>query len=456
MRDLKTGFSYNFTATAYDSSMSALFVGSASFTVQKDVMAALHIVMQQVVKPGTVHVTAPFISSIRVSDTNPSVGEALQFMADVRDVDGSETYSWSSSCNPPARYLDVFSNSSATATGFTSWCVGTETITFSVTTPSTTATVGRSLTSTVQFTLSYAPQGFNADIGINSWPDILGITVIDGGNSQPSPGETISVFANATDADGDTLSYAWTNDCGGTFAPYPPAPLNDSYQNFVAPTSPEQCNIFVHVDDGKGGTNDATLTLNVGGASIPNAIVGPVYPPPGNVTRVDSGDMGRVGGLTWSFSNFNPPPQVAGMGWGPSSVSAPHLALDGTVDAASETLQFDPSQSNLAGGILVFTGSTSIVTVFNGTVTVPTRLTLKVSAGGTPSDLMSPTQLALPASIGGLVFVQGPFDANMLMEGLWNGMWTPVKDLYDNAATPSTATSQVIIDFTAGFYYQPR
>jgi len=87
-----------------------------------------------------------------------------------------------------------------------------------------------------------------------------------------------------------------------------------------------------------------------------------------------------------------------------------------------------------------------------------------VTAGWAAPYFDDPAELSLPASMGGIAPVQGPFSARMLMEGQWtgptagpltNGSWMPVKDLYDYAPTPQPATSQVLIDVAAGFYYQP-
>jgi hypothetical protein len=288
-RALKTGWSYDFTATAYDSTTDfsaehVLFFGSAPFVVEEDQVKTLRIVMQQVVTPGSVTVAAPFISSIEISDTSPSIGQLLTFKAQVKDLDGTETAQWTSSCNGSSSLgLDVFSEQQVVAnatelsldTRFTSWCVGTEIIKLSVTAPATDATMGKSLVSTVQFTLNYDPQGIIADIGYNSWPDILGIGVI--GNAQLQPGDTVQLDVSARDADGDDLVYTWIADCGeGRFYVFSSQLVQSP--TFTAPSTPGLCLIEVCVSDVslvdgvetlRGGYNDATLTLNIGTSGLP-------------------------------------------------------------------------------------------------------------------------------------------------------------------------------------------
>jgi hypothetical protein len=290
VQDLPTGFSYDFRASVRGGANLdvLLYEGSAPFTVEEDKVGTLHIIMQQVVAPGTVAVTAPFIRSITVSNENPAVGERLTFKANVKDLDGTETAQWTSSCNgtPSVLNPDVFSEPTFVgvpdvtlamnlSTTFTSRCVGTETIKLSVTAPAADATLGRSLVSSVQFALKYDAQGFNADIGFNAWPDILGVGVL--GNAQLQPGESVQLDVNAVDADGDDLVYTWLATCDGGPGVFSSQLVKSPI--FTAPGA-GKCVIEVCVSDYKGfdagglemlrgGYNDATLTLNVGTNGLP-------------------------------------------------------------------------------------------------------------------------------------------------------------------------------------------
>jgi len=77
--------------------------------------------------------------------------------------------------------------------------------------------------------------------------------------SQILPGETVRVRANASDADGDTLTYEWSASQGritgsGSTATY------DS----TGVTPPATVTITVRVTDGRGGTAESTCTVRIG------------------------------------------------------------------------------------------------------------------------------------------------------------------------------------------------
>jgi outer membrane protein OmpA-like peptidoglycan-associated protein len=71
------------------------------------------------------------------------------------------------------------------------------------------------------------------------------------------PGQSLNVTANATDPDGDQLTYRWTAP-GGTFAT-----PNGRTTLWTAPNQEGTVPLTVTVDDGKGGTATATLNVTV-------------------------------------------------------------------------------------------------------------------------------------------------------------------------------------------------
>ena len=208
-----------------------------------------------------------------------------------------------------------------------------------------------------------------------------------------------------------------------------------------------------------------TAFLALGGAASsaasPPGPTGPVYPPPGGVTFGSSGDIGRTGGLTWSYSGFTQ------SGWTHmiyGSAASPDLAFDapnGTgpcascdtgVDEPGETLSFSAGDSNLAGGVLVWTGSAKI-NVLGSNTTLPTRLTMTVTDGNGAVSLMDPSSVGLDPEIGGLVLVDThpSYSVNLVFEAQYAATWTPVKDLFDSLSTDPGAMVQD--DFQAGFWY---
>jgi outer membrane protein OmpA-like peptidoglycan-associated protein len=68
-------------------------------------------------------------------------------------------------------------------------------------------------------------------------------------------GQSVTVTADANDPDGDTLSYRWTAPTG-TFAN-----AADRQTRFTCPAQPGAVPVTVTVNDGKGGTANATVTI---------------------------------------------------------------------------------------------------------------------------------------------------------------------------------------------------
>jgi 6-phosphogluconolactonase len=255
---------YTFSAIAYDASDAALFASTgATVSVYKNTVTGVNLILQQLAPPGTFTGTSPLIGSIVVSDVTPATGETIALTATVLDDTSELAYQWSSSCSDAPAQADVFSAPTSTSTTLTSYCTGVETITFSV----TEINANGGGTSTVTFALTYAAQGANASLVLNSWPDVLAIATP---NRQPDCGGTISVTGAAQDADGDALTYAWADSCGGTFTngttltPTWTAPAKPGGTKPAA--LPIPCKLRLTVTDSKGGTNSGWLAINVGKA----------------------------------------------------------------------------------------------------------------------------------------------------------------------------------------------
>ncbi len=70
-------------------------------------------------------------------------------------------------------------------------------------------------------------------------------------------GKNITVTADATDPDGDTLRYKWGSPTGSF------GNANDRQTSWTAPGQPGAVPITITVDDGKGGTASDTFTVQV-------------------------------------------------------------------------------------------------------------------------------------------------------------------------------------------------
>lgn len=202
-------------AWAQDASFKTIYQASSNpITIVARQVIGLNLVMQQVVAPGSVDVTAPMISAITVSDTTPEINVPVTLAATV-SPSPKPTYQWSASC-PSDRYPPSFSSANALTTDLTmEECQGDATVTFSVT-DATIAGAGGSITSTVSVVLPYVAQGVDLQgLTINSWPNVTSIRATS--NAAPIPGGTVSLAAVASDPDNDPVTFSWSDDCGGSF-----------------------------------------------------------------------------------------------------------------------------------------------------------------------------------------------------------------------------------------------
>jgi hypothetical protein len=92
----------------------------------------------------------------------------------------------------------------------------------------------------------------------NNAPQIQGFTAPD----SAFPGSVVSITVNATDADGDTLSYTWSAN-GGTIDG------SGATINWTAPVASTNYTITVTVTDGNGGQVQDSVTIAVESISPP-------------------------------------------------------------------------------------------------------------------------------------------------------------------------------------------
>lgn len=178
--------------------------------------------------------------------------------------------------------------------------------------------------------------------------------------------------------------------------------------------------------------------------------------PPFGLTWTNTGDLGRAGGLTWTYSGI-----VRGdlfhIYWivcdDPATPCG--LSLDGAIDAAAGWM-FDSASSSLAGGILVFDNSTHIMHADGTMVPLTGRLTLTLVQGtNDPLPFASVAALGVPARSGayGAEIPGTGYSVNAIAEVQEAGSatWTPYLDYYDAAPTSMTG-SGTRVSYGASFY----
>ena len=181
----------------------------------------------------------------------------------------------------------------------------------------------------------------------------------------------------------------------------------------------------------------------------------PAFPPFG-LTWTPTGDLGRVGGLTWTYVGIDRA-DLFHIYWiicdDPATPCG--VSLDGPIDAANENWQFDPVASNLPGGRSVFTNTTTIVLADTSTVSLSGRLTVTIVDGGAvPFAFAAVADLGVVTRSGthGAEIVGTAFTVTALVEVQdATAVWTPYLDYYDAAPTgdPGGATA---VSFGGSFY----
>jgi len=205
-----------------------------------------------------------------------------------------------------------------------------------------------------------------------------------------------------------------------------------------------------------------------GGEEPPGEILGPIFPPTapleGVAVTTEGEAAGAAGGFSFNFTDFDLS-AVAALAWGHDAGEPIVLALDGSTEGEGKSLTFSAGDSDLANGVVRWTGS-SPFTYWNGsgwtTETLPTRATVTVSDASGPIALVSATDAGLDAQVGGLAVVaedypdggsNSPFTVNILAEADWASTWTPILVLFDSQQTQDGV--EAIFSFYHGFYYAP-
>ena len=181
-------------------------------------------------------------------------------------------------------------------------------------------------------------------------------------------------------------------------------------------------------------------------APTPSGPVQPGTAPFTGVTYAAAGDIGKAGGLTWTFSGLTGQlTQYQSLEWGPTDPNAVELAMNGdstfSTPGFSQVLAFNAGASDLANGKAVWIGSTPYpIAQPPETLTLLTRLTM--TATDTATNLPITGFKATSGYGGGATIpVTGDFSANMLFEVSDNNgaTWTPA-----TSSLPTTRRSRAL------------
>jgi hypothetical protein len=306
--NLPAGTDYIFTATATDATGKILYKGSASpvAIVAKQTTSVIINLLQ--VDPSTpFENSAPVIDALVISSTNVAPGDVVTLTVTVHDPDAGDTlsYAWTTTGGS-------FANPSATTTTWTApSSVGSYDLAIAV---SDNHGASVSAKTTVQVNSTVGAGNADVTLKFDNSPVVTGLASNPG---YVQAGVPTALTAQASDPDGDALTYAWSSNVAGTFT---------------------------------GGTSTNSFTLSAGGSATSVTLT---------LTVKDGQNLAGVGTLTLPVGkpSFNVAPSVTSWNQTPGIVQAGQVAT------------FEVDATDPAGGTLNFAWSTSAGTLGSPTTT---------------------------------------------------------------------------------------
>jgi N-acetylneuraminic acid mutarotase len=255
--NIPAGSNRAFLAEAFDSSGTKRFQGQTSgVSITANQNTAVAITLQEIAPPPPYANEAPVIDSVISSSTSVQTGGSLSLTATVHDPNAGDTLTpaWTGTGG-------TFSAPTAAATSWTAPAtVGVQTLTLTVTDSQGAAT---SVSLTVNVVSGVSTGNAALNISFNLFPVV---SKVSASLNRLAAGQSTTVSAVTSDADGDSLSYQWTASCPGTWTN-----ATASSASFVPSSIPSgvcnNCQLTVTVQDGRGGQSTGSLSLCIASAS---------------------------------------------------------------------------------------------------------------------------------------------------------------------------------------------
>jgi hypothetical protein len=362
---IPVGTDYAFTASAKDAAAVELYHGVvANRAILKNKTADIVINMNQVA-PAVPYVNkAPVVDAITTSATVVSYGGTVQISAQAKDPDAGQTallaFAWTATCGSLSNAATISGSDATDATSSTVFTAPTVdascVVQLAVTDPP-------GMKNVASFTITVSAKGTQGGGKITAIPNTL--PVIAGLMADPIPlqkGQPSTLTVNATDPDGDALSFVWTSSCAGVFGAATSATTTFLLDSASTANS---CEFQVVVRDGtwsdgtpKGAITN-TLTLPVGAALVQTApVFGIVYQ---SLDTITGGDA-----VVFAVNASDPAGGAIRYNWttssGPAAVPTPPATLGPDLGAfAAAALWSAPTGAESGPVVKVTATATSLV-----------------------------------------------------------------------------------------------
>jgi hypothetical protein len=276
IQNLPPGNDYTFTAVAVDESANVLLQGSVSRqTIAQGRTASVTIYLS---KGKTAYASsAPVIDSVSATSLTASYGDTLQFQAAAHDADPDDTaqltFNWTATCGTFTKITNTPGTDVVGSKSLAAYMAPTEGQRCSISLLVADAAKHSTVTS-LDIVLKEAVGQASIGVLANGAP-VLSLLAASPGQL-PTGGSTV-IQAFASDPDAESLNYAWSTSCPGSFD----STSLDTATFTLAPQSQAtSCTFSVFIDDGRDergnlkNTSENHLTLAVG---EPSVVVSPTF-----------------------------------------------------------------------------------------------------------------------------------------------------------------------------------
>jgi len=251
--NIPAGSQRTFLARAFDAGNTLLFEGaSPGVTITANQTTLVALTLQELNPPPPFSNEGPIIESVSATPTTIQTGGLISVQSTARDpnVGDTLTYAWTASAG-------TFSNPTHPGSSWTAPATpGVVTLTLTV-------SDNRGASSSVSLAVNVVSGSGDGsavlDVHFNSWPRV---SALSASATRLDPGQSTTVAANASDSDGDALSYQWAATCAGSWTSA--SSRTASFSPSVLPAGAcNNCQLTVTVSDGRGGQTTGSVALCV-------------------------------------------------------------------------------------------------------------------------------------------------------------------------------------------------